>query len=76
MIAAPRAYILQNSSYENFNYFLLSQNMPMKTITGTTIAAVGYSGPYAFTIYDANIPLSSNTTLIDDEIQAMTGYLL
>ena len=50
--------------------------MPMKTITGTTIAAVGYSGPYAFTIYDANIPLSSNTTLIDDEIQAMTGYLI
>ena len=76
IIAAPRAYILQNSSYDNFNYFLLSQNMSMKTITGTTVVAVGYSGPYAFTIYDANIPLSSNTTLIDDEIQAMTGYLI
>ena len=67
------AYILSNGSYNGFNYFVLTQNASMKTVTGTTIASIGYSGSYAFSIFDAGIPLTSYTALIDDEIQAMTG---
>jgi hypothetical protein len=71
VIPGPGEYILKNSSYDSFNYFFF-KNASIKTFIGTTVAVVCYSGSYAFTIYDANIPLSSYTSLIDGEIQAMT----
>jgi hypothetical protein len=71
VIPGPGEYILKNSSYDGFNYFSF-KNASIKTLIGTTVAVVGHSVSYAFTIYDANIPLSSYTSLIDGEIQAMT----
>ena len=72
VIPGPGVYILKNSPYDGFNYFFLTQNASIKKLNGTTVAIVGYSGSYVFTIYDANIPLSSYTSLIDGQILAMT----
>ncbi len=67
------AYNLSNGSYNGFNYFVLTQNASMKTFKSTTIVSLGYFGSYQFSIVDAGIPLTSYNTLIDDEINAMTG---
>ena len=72
VIPGPGVYILKNSPYDGFNYFFLTQNASIKKLNGTTVAIVGYSGSYVFTIYDAKIPLSSYTSLIDGQILAMT----
>ena len=43
------AYNISNGSYNGFNYFVLTQN-DSKTVKGTTIISIGYSGSYQFSI--------------------------
>ncbi len=58
-----------NGSYNGFNF----SSVLFQRGNLYTFLASGYSGPFAFYIYDSGIKLSGTTTLIQDEIEAMSS---
>jgi len=59
---------IRNISYDEFSIFLVILNR-----SGLLVSSQGYSGTYGFIIAGTNVPLSSYTALVQDEIQAMTS---
>jgi len=58
---------IRNISYDEFSIFLVILNR-----SGLLVSSQGHSCTYGFITAGTNVPLSSYTALVHDEIQAMT----